>query len=386
MGKPILLIPCSLVAALTLFSACFEESPSTEESSTGGTDASSGPAQSTTTGATVTTEGSDGSSSTGNASSTSGLGETETSTGQDPTPIDLENLQDWTRVEGRLIHDVVDGYGVAADIHVFQDEDGELAAIYSGTDASAPDYASIKLALGTEHTSWEVGPVVLNRVDAPPEQRSKETSFYRRGADGTHQIYYIGYEDEETYRSQIFRAESANLEGPYTIDAEPIIARGLQGEHDIQVMTSPSIVEHDGTLYMVYCAWNQFEGDGDDLQVWVHAATSTDDGDTWTVLGEVDVPVCMEGAITQGPDGMFYAVSQQSEAIVLGRSDEPLGDWEMLPEPILSPAGPPYEVDITTPQLYFQDDVLFLYYSGANFTDVDYEPGWWTMLAYTSLE
>ena len=223
---------------------------------------------------------------------------------------------------------------------------------------------------------------MLTGIGAPANQLNKETSFYRRASDGRHQIYYIGYEDEQVYASQIFRAESDALEGPYVAGEEPIIARGLQGAHDIQVMTSPSIVEHNGTLHMVYCAWNAFEP-SDALRVWVHGATSDDDGDTWTVLGEVSTPVCMEGAITKGPDGRFYAVSQVEEAFVLGRSDEPFGVYEMLPEPILVPEGPPLEIEMNTPQLFFEDDVVFLYYSGANFSDPDYEYGWWTRLAYT---
>lgn len=299
--------------------------------------------------------------------------------------IDLDALQDWTRVEGRVLQDVVDGYGAAADIHVFRDESGELAAVYSGTDPRAPEHAAIKLARATEHGSWDVETTVLSEIGAPVEQRNKETSFYRRTSDGTHQIFYIGYEDETTYASQIFRAESDALDGPYVMEEEPVIARGMQGGHDIQVMTSPSIVEHDGTLLMVYCAWDRF-GEDEDLQVWVHGATSNDDGDTWTVLGEVDVPVCMEGALTKGPDGMFYAVSQQEEQFVLARAAEPLGTYQFLPQPILSPLGPPDEIEMNTPQIFFDDDLAFLYYSGANFSDENYEYGWWTLLAYTALE
>lgn len=386
MGKPSPLISWSFAAVLTVVSGCEDDPPSAEGSSTGSSDASGGPSAGTTTGGAMSTGSSGSPSSTSDGSSSSGTPETGSSSTGEPTSIDLENLQDWTRVEGRVLYDVVEGYPSAADAHVFRDDSGELTAIYSGADPNEPEYSAIKFARGSEPAVWELGGALLNGTDAPVGQLHKETSFYRRASDGTHQIYYIAYDDEETYRSQIFRAESAELEGPYTVQLEPSIARGLQGENDIQVMTSPSIVESDGTLYMFYCAWSHFEGN-DDLQVWVHGATSDDDGDTWTVLGEVDVPVCMEGSLTEGPDGMFYAVAQSEGGITLGRAGEPLGPYEMLPEPVLTPAGPPYEIDeLIAPQLYFEDDVLFLYYSGANYSDTDHELGWWTLLAYTSIE
>ncbi len=68
-------------------------------------------------------------------------------------------------------------------------------------------------------------------------------------------------------------------------------------------MTSPSIVEDEGTLYMMYCAWNDFPN------LWIYGAIS-DDGKTWELVGEVSVPSCMEGSLTKGPDGHFYTVAE----------------------------------------------------------------------------
>ena len=215
MGKRLPLISLSFAAALTSIAGCDDNPPSSGGSTTGSGDASGDPVPATTTTGSMTTGSSESPGTTSADSTASDSSEAGGSSGEEPPVIDLENLQDWTRVEGRILHDVVDGYGVAADIHVFRDEVGELAAVYSGTDPESPDFASIKLARGSEHAAWEVGPAILNSVGAPPGQRNRETSFYRRTADGTHEVYYIGYDDEETYRSQIFRAQSSDLEGPY---------------------------------------------------------------------------------------------------------------------------------------------------------------------------
>lgn len=96
---------------------------------------------------------------------------------------------------------------------------------------------------------------------------------------------------------------------------------------------------------MVYCAWNAFR---EPTIVWVHGAISDDEG--------------------QGEGGF-----------VIGRSETPFGPYEMLPEPVMTSAGAPWEVDeMNTPQLLFEVNTAYLYYSGA-----DYAKGWWTMLATT---
>ena len=310
-------------------------------------------------------------------------GESESAGGDSSTgglvEIELEDLAVWTRVDAPVLRDASspDGYEVAADIHVFVDDDAQLRAVYTGS-SGEDDYPAIKLARGESHMDWEAGDVVLGAAGSEPSQLNKETSFYRRAASSRHQIYYIGYEDPDVYASQIFRADSDALEGPYTRAADPVVPNGMQAGHDVHLMTSPSIVEHDGAAYMFYCAWNGFP---DPTAVWVHAATSDDDGQTWIVVGEVDVPVCMEGALTRGPDGKFYAVAQQDDGFSIGRADEPLGDYELLAAPVLTPAGAPWEVDeMNTPQLFFAPGRAYLYYSGA-----DYATGWWTMLAYAEL-
>ena len=91
-------------------------------------------------------------------------------------------------------------------------------------------------------------------------------------------------------------------------------------------------------------------------------------------------PFFLEGAFTSGPDGYFYAMSQgEGNTFTIGRSEEPFGTYDMLPQAVMTAAGAPWEIDeMNTPQLFFEDDKAYLYYSGA-----DYSKGWWTMLATT---
>ncbi|HBR97656.1 MAG TPA: hypothetical protein DD979_09810 [Gammaproteobacteria bacterium] len=292
------------------------------------------------------------------------------------------NLQHWQRHGEPVLRDPEPGggYEVAADPHPFRTQTGSLRMVYSGPHPDN-DYATIKLATANDPTQWSVGPVLLSGTNAGGLDLNKETAFYRLATSGKHQIYYIGYEDGAVYHSQIFMAEADTLEGPYRLPTAPIVPTSVQDGFEVKTITSPSIVEHDGQLYMAYCAWDGFP---DPTAVQVHGAISNDDGQTWNRIGEVNAPVCMEGAFSKGPDGKFYAVAQAEGGLTLGRSDVPFPDagYEMLAQPVMTPAGAPWEVDeLNTPQIFFEGSTAYLYYSGA-----DFSKGWWIMLATTDLE
>lgn len=293
----------------------------------------------------------------------------------------FDTLQDWRRVGDPVLRDPEPGRGfeVAADPHVFRNQDGALRMVYTGPHPDN-DFATIKLATANSHTNWNPGPVLLTGSNADGIDINKETSFYRLSDSGKHQVYYIGYQDINAYASQVFLAEADTLEGPYTLPMTPVIPNGLINGYHVKTITSPSIVEHEGSLYMVYCAWNDFPVP---TIVEVHGAISDDDGQSWDRVGEVNVPSCMEGSFTKGPDGLFYATAQSDGGITIGRSSEPFPDdgYEMLASPIMTPAGAPWEIDeLNTPQLFFEGETAYLYYSGADNTK-----GWWVMLSVSHL-
>lgn len=267
-------------------------------------------------------------------------------------------------------------YQAASDPHVFVDESGDLAMIYSGDD---DDQSAIKLARGTDWTTWDISQVLLGPSTVPEAIRHKETSFYRRTPDGEHQIYFIGYADD-TYYSEIYLASAPNLTGPWSVPSDPIIRLGPTDGKEVRVITSPSVVAHDGVLHLAYLGWNGFN---DVTEVWTFGATSTDQGRTWSTPTRIDVPIGMEGQITAMPDGRFVAVNTGDvsgrEGIYMACADHPFGPYEGSDVPILVQAGAPWEVDeIIAPQITFdpQTGDPKLYYTGA-----EHARGWWVMLA-----
>jgi len=129
--------------------------------------------------------------------------------------------------------------------------------------------------------------------------------------------------------------------------SEPVI-KTTPGGYDNDAVFSPSIVEHDGQLVMIYtghCWTNCPNGAG----VFLLAATSID-GRSWTklpkpILSKADVSIAKDGVaeadIVKGPDGYFYLFMTllQGDAphqIGVARSATPFGPWDINPTPILS--------------------------------------------------
>jgi hypothetical protein len=268
-------------------------------------------------------------------------------------------------------------YQAASDPHVFY-HDGELRMIYTGDNGGN---ASIKLAYGEDASTWTPVGTLLDAQNGFTDDRNKETAFYRQGHNGKHQIYYIGYPEEDTYEAQVFLAEADALEGPYERLQEPVVPRGVIAGYDVHCITSPSVVEHDSLLYMAFIGWDASPNEV--TEVWVLGARSADGGHTWTDFSAVSTPVGMEGQVTKlGPES-YVAVRTgdhpDGEAIYYATSTHPFGPWEERADPILIQAGRPYEKDeIIAPQITIEESTgkELLFYTGAN-----HLRGWWVMLA-----
>ncbi|MEL6344184.1 MAG: hypothetical protein AAFV53_13775 [Myxococcota bacterium] len=299
--------------------------------------------------------------------------------GQPGDPIALSALACMTRADAPIFRDPIpsENYEAASDGHVFRDQRGALRMIYSGDHEGT---ISIKLADGQGWDRWSANQTLLGEPGPDGQATNKETAFYRLADDGTHQLYFIGYDDEEAYHAEVYLAEASALEGPWTILPEPVVPRGMQAGRDVYLITSPSVVEHDGQLMMTYLGWNGF---ADVTAVWALGAISTDNGRTWGDVQEIDAPIGMEGQITKGPDGRFYAARTGEfgdvDGIAIGVADHPFGPYEVLPDPVLTLGGAPFEThEIIAPQLFFDASqrTAYLYYTGA-----DHQQGWWMMMA-----
>ena len=250
--------------------------------------------------------------------------------------------------------------------------------LYSG---NVNAHSAIKLATANTWNDWKMDRPLVFLTGASGLDSHKETGFYRKADNGKHQIYYIGYDDENTYEAQIYLAEADSLVGQYTQTSQPVVAKGMIAGKNVYCMTSPSVVEHQGQLYMTFIGWDASPNEV--TEVWVIGATSADDGHTWSEYQIVDTRIGMEGQVTKTFDGQYVAVRtgdyQGKEAIFYATSNHPFGPWIENQEPILVKAGLPFEKDeIIAPQITIdpKTNKEYLYYTGA-----DYQTGWWIMLA-----
>ena len=300
--------------------------------------------------------------------------------------IVFDSLSQWQRhPENPVFRDPLPGYEVVADPHVFHDQSGALRVIYTGDHEG---HTSILMGTGSAYDNWSTVTTVLPGGTTPSgDEPGKETAFYHYAADtGKHQIYYIAYPDgdpDTAYQAEIYLAQADAIEGPYTLSDTPIIARGTLAGEDVYLMTSPSVVEHEGDLYLSFIAWN--DAPNSVTNVWLMGAVSSDNGATWGAVQKIEAPIGMEGQITKGPDGLFYAVSSQdygaTRAIFLSRSTHPFEVYTALADPILVRTDAGLEKhEANAPQLTFNpiSRRVYLYYHGA-----DYASGYWMMVAQT---
>lgn len=292
----------------------------------------------------------------------------------------LTRSEGWQRFgSGPVFRDFIanENYEAASDPHVFYDGE-RLLMIYTGDHNGRP---SIKLAIGESLHKWQKSSVLLGDSSASDLDANKETPFYRKTSDGRHQIFYIGYQNESSYESQLFLAEADAVDGPYLRDEKPIVAKGQIAGKDVYCITSPSVVEHDGSLYLVFLGWN---APPDKVsEVWVFGAVSKDEGRSWKDFQIVETPIGMEGQVTRIKENAFVAVRTgkhgDEEAIFYSTASHPFGPWSEMKMPILKQAGSPYETnEIIAPQITLDitNGEEILYYTGA-----EHAKGWWIMMA-----
>ena len=287
--------------------------------------------------------------------------------------LSLDALSDWTRDPGNPIFL---GNEFSGDPFVWEAAPGDYRMVYTD---SVDDRQAIAMATSTDLVEWTPNGstqfpdgVVLQGAGPGGQDPHLETAVYRKADNGAHQIFYIGYVDEETYHSAIYVAEAPDIDGPYTRAADPILSWTPDGA-DAAAMTSPTIVEQDGTLYMTYIGWEAFP----DGPVSIMGATSIDDGRSWKKVGPLSGEEIfgVEAETVKGPDGLFYRVGitaddQGGDVITLGQAEHPFGPYTELPEPILTPGGP--EVGegetIMSPSLLFvpETETAYLFYAAVD--------------------
>jgi len=163
--------------------------------------------------------------------------------------------------------------------------------------------------------------------------------------NGEYLLYYAGYRNRGGHLAslpiQIGLATSVDGEH-FSIAADaPVLSVSAAGL-DSDAAFSPTIVEYNGSLVMLYTAYcldTCTQGKG----VYVLAATSTD-GRNWAkiarpVIDRAEVPPGVQDIaevdIKQGPAGQYYLfatylyASGQGHEIGIGRAATPFGPWQL---------------------------------------------------------
>lgn len=157
---------------------------------------------------------------------------------------------------------------------------------------------------------------------------------------------------------------------------DPVL-KTTPGGYDNDALFSPSIVEHNGKLVMIYtghCWTNCPNGMG----VFLLAATSTD-GRNWTklakpIISKAELPMAKDGAaeaeMVKGPDGYYYLFMTllQGDAghnIGVARSATPFGPWDVNTTPILKGTSGEFDgLAAVAPSVLIENGKVRLWFHG----------------------
>ena len=196
---------------------------------------------------------------------------------------------------------------------------------------------------------------------------------------GEYLLYFSGYRDKggffKSFPAHLGLAVSRNGVNFERVGDEPIL-KGTPGGYDSDAVFSPSIVEYQGGLVMLYTGYC-FDTCKREKGVYLMAATSTN-GRDWVkreapVMSKADLPKTKDGAaeaeIVKGPDGNYYLfmslLYDEGHEIGVARSSSPFGPWDIAPEPIVRrSAGGFDDIGPIAPSVLIEGDKVRMWYHG----------------------
>ncbi|MEP7300060.1 MAG: hypothetical protein ABI699_00910 [Caldimonas sp.] len=208
---------------------------------------------------------------------------------------------------------------------------------------------------------------------------AQETPFMIK-FNGEYLLYFIGYRD----RGGFIKSFPAHVGFAVSRDAvnfeRPILAPVLQttpGGYDNDAISSPSVVEYQGKLVMLYTAhcWTRCPNG---IGMTLMSATSTD-GRTWVkgdkpVLTKVDFPKAKDGIaeaeVSRGPDGQYYLFyslfyGDIGHEIGVARAPSPFGPWDIDPNPIIRKSKSGFDsVGPIAPTVVYEADRVRMWFHG----------------------
>ncbi len=195
-------------------------------------------------------------------------------------------------------------------------------------------------------------------------------------------LYYSGYnhigDPQLGYPAALSVATSIDGIHFTRVSDEPILSP-TTGWYDNDAIYSPTIIETDGVLTMIYaahCYTDCEKGYGNVLI----SATSTD-GLTWTKADDPTLVGGIPGAdwtadgvaepwLLAGPDGFFYLffTGLEGEGRLIGEAvgPSPTGPWTVNPEPLFLPGETGFdEVGLLAPSVMVDGDTVRMWFLAA---------------------
>lgn len=197
---------------------------------------------------------------------------------------------------------------------------------------------------------------------------------------GEYLLYFSGYRN----RGGFFKSFPAFLGLAVSRDGVKFervgdgpILKGTPGGYDSDAVFSPSIVEHEGQLVMLYTGYC-FDTCKREKGVYLMAATSSN-GRDWVkhdkpVMSKADLPETKDGAaeaeIVKGPDGLFYLFmsllyGEEGHEIGVARSASPYGPWDIAPQPIVRKSANGFDdIGPIAPSVLIEGDKVRMWFHG----------------------
>ncbi|MBI4976809.1 MAG: hypothetical protein HZC28_04965 [Spirochaetes bacterium] len=233
-------------------------------------------------------------------------------------------------------------------------------------------------------------------TDAGTWDETHETCFMMR-AGNEYRLYYSGYVERGGFARSfpVSLGLARSIDGiTFTKHAGPAMTNTPDGfDHD--GIVSPTIVEHGGSYYMIYTAYNYY---GSNASGAVLAGAVSTDGSNWNkhpvaVLSPDSRYPWMakapaEPELIKGPDGWFYlfvsgVTSNDTMAIGIMRSHNPFGPWDINPEPILTSSPGCFDAKtIVAPSVLIENGIVRMWFAGfdyANHIQIGYAAAYWPL-------
>lgn len=277
------------------------------------------------------------------------------------------------------------GEFIAADPTVLRD--GALWRMFytDGIQDAGGTQLVIAQAVSTDGLTWtQVGGNMTDGivVSGPGGDMANLEAACIFKAGDTYVLLFSAYADSagplSGFPAALYAAVSNDGLNYAVVGGGPVLAP-TSGWYDNEAIYSPTVVAHDGGYLMLYCghAYVDATAVGGDIGVRLLAATSTD-GITWTkhdapLLGADAALTWMsdgvaEPSMVQGPDGKWYlfftGLHGDERAIGIAVAADPLGPWDVEPQPIITAAslGLPAGSRTVAPEAELVDGTLRLWF------------------------